>query len=344
MANVKPTLDQAAASSPHSESLIFVNVSNPAAVDSQNIRRLVRSSATRHSHRDPTRKPKSRRTGRAKDNTSTRSRRSPTKTISTLENRADSLSDAETDSSRQDSEQVPLGLFGSDNRVYIAGLLEPDRLQDDLRRLLLPDEHIVPPNSAYPVDAEEWFPWVFSYYRTTYLPRGIQLLQQSEREGEWFVDWFLREGLRDPALFYVQLLSACAPLLGQGRIPEDHIFWLRGMVVRTINEAIGDTTRVLAVGTFLAVALIALHETLYGDKALATQVHARAFAQMIAMAGGIEHLIMPRLAWKILLWIDELLLLKGGHVEPITKELLHAWAPELLQKEEQTDVTPDVGS
>lgn len=194
------------------------------------------------------------------------------------------------------------------------------------------EQSTVQPNSSYPVDAEEWFPWMLSYYRTAYLPRGIKLLQRSESEGEWFVDWFLREGLQDPALFYMQLLSACSSLVDEDQASQDHIVWLCAKVQGSINEAISDPTRTLTTGTFLAVALIALHERLYGDKTQAIEIHGKAFARMVEMLGGIEHLMIPRLAWKILLWIDALLAADDANVDPLTARLLQLWAPERFKR------------
>jgi hypothetical protein len=97
-----------------------------------------------------------------------------------------------------------------------------------------------------------------------------------------------RTALLEPAFFYVQLLSATFHLVREGHMKPLIYLWLRAETVRCLNEALSDPTRALSTATIMAVGRVALHESLYGDKAAAREIHRPAQRRMIAMRGGMD--------------------------------------------------------
>lgn len=320
------------AAAPSANPLVFVNISSPHAVESDNIRRLVRSSATRHSHRDPARKPKS--ASRAK-RSSTRQPtgslpHSPTKS-SGSSNSCGSPSSNEQCPEPWELPRKPDSLFRSDDLGYVARMSRHSNGQGQSHAgpRAQSREH-ADDFELYPVPSKACFPRIRRYYRDVHLPPGIKTLQLSESEGADYIDWHMREGMTEPALFYLQLLNGCTPLLLDGRAPRDLHIWLRGQVVRSINDAIGDPRRALTTATLSAVAGIALYEHLHGDKLLAVDVHSRAFARMTIMCGGVAAFTLPRIAWELLLWTDTVLSSSAAGLS--TAALLAAWAPDKPRK------------
>ena len=288
--------------------LTFVNFSHPSSKDTQT-RRLVRSRATTYSHRDPNRKPKaSRRTEQRRPN--------------------------ERNNVRPTSDDVPSppeqwsSLFEASERLQLERKARAANKKQDTKRYLL-DGGNVDPFDALPVPNLPWFSWVMEYYRNVHLPPGIALVQSTPKEGTAYVNWQLREAVSEPALFYMQLLNGCTPLVVEGRVPQAVVIWLRSMVVSYLNEAIRNPQRSFSTPVLLTVASIALHERLYGDKHLALEVHGRAMGKMMALRGGIRTLDVPRIGFRLLQWTDSIL--STGNAHKTTADLLAAWAPQSLR-------------
>lgn len=316
--------DPRLASSTHKENgsgLVFVNLSDPTA-ESAN-RRLVRSNATTHSHRDPTRKSKK----RAAPSTNPRRLRSQ-KSLSS--SRSFSIS-----ASRVASPNPTTSLTG-----------HHDALSTGTEHLLLrspnhPSSSLIPrasvvggsyqPFGVYPVPEQPWFSWVLDYYRHVHLPPGIAVVEKSAAEGLHYIDWHLQQSISEPSLFYMQLLNACTPLVVEGRITRQTVVWIRCMLIKALNEAIADSKRALTTATTLAVGSIALHERLYGDEIVAVEVHGRALERMIALRGGQDALEMPRIGQELLQWTTDI----TAPDSPPTFEdhLMKAWAPDDMREQ-----------
>lgn len=294
---------------------MFVNLSDPAADDIN--RRLVRSCATAHSHRDPTRKPKNR-------NSSTRTSSKRHRVQTSLSYRDDSISKESTASphaltwSRRSSASTTTTLHSNPGRRTSP---------------IVPRAPITgcsyEPFCAYPVPEQPWFAWVLDYYRNIQLPPGIAVVQQTVDEGLRYIDWHLRESITEPSLFYMQLLNACTPLVVEGHISQQTVFWIRCMLIRTLNEAIADSSRALSTATILTVGSIALHERLYGDMTIAVDVHGKALQRMITLRGGSEALGIPRIGHELLNWGAQFTVPDS----PPTSEdhLMNIWAPDEIR-------------
>lgn len=294
--------------------LIFVNFSNPK-VEEAGVRKLVRSRATAHSHRDPDRKPKAK--GK---------KRVPARPRSLLVATASSSS-----SSEDEFALLHVGRQGETGGLD-PELVSPELIQSGLLRSrprLYPVSSPTDPFGAYPVPSQPWFQWVMDFYQHVQLPPGLAVVQQSNDEGRQYITWHLREAMSDPAMFYMQLLNASAPLVVQGRLPRDIIIWLRCMLVSALNEAIHDPVRAVSTPVLLTVASIALHERLYGDVNLAVEVHGRAYFQMLSMRGGIEALGVPRIGIKLLGWSGHVI--AASNANESFDSLMNAWAPDELR-------------
>ncbi|KAK3622788.1 hypothetical protein LTR56_021989 [Elasticomyces elasticus] len=158
------------------------------------------------------------------------------------------------------------------------------------------------PFDTSPVQSESWHDWVMDYYMHDHLPLGIALLEQSRKEGQDFINHHMRQSMTEPCMYYMLLLNACTVLVAEGRMPLSVAASLRSRVVTTVREAISDTRRAMTTAVILTVASIAIHEHLYGDTYIASNVHARACERMIAMQGGLLALKLPRIEVEILRW------------------------------------------
>ncbi|RMY15717.1 hypothetical protein D0867_06740 [Hortaea werneckii] len=293
-----------------SEGLLFVNYSQ-GLQGSEEIRKLVRSRATKHSHQDGLRKPKS----------SKQKQITPT-SQSAQGSQSSSVADTSIPDDSTGKESV---LFNETELSALSALAEKCR-----PRLLLLDGGRSDPFNVFPVSAEPWHLWVFEWYRTVHLPPGIAIVQKSQKEGEEYIAWHLRESIAEPAAFYMQLLNACTALVATDHLPAQLILALRSHVVGALNSAISDPRRQLSIGTLLTVGSIALHERLFGDAAVAVFVHGDAFRRMLALRGGIESLNMPRIGVKLLQFTDKVL--SESNLDKTAAELLSTWAPQERRK------------
>lgn len=297
------------------EELTFVNISSPFDIDGAQ-RQLVRSRATAASHRDPSRKLKT----SAQDQHRRRK-------INTLRNghKRDRTPDVV---SPEVAVAAPF-LFDADDRRLLARRVSGDDCNAPLRILYLVGGH-TDPFEAFPVPALQWFSWVLDYYTNVHLPPGMALIQRSQAEGQAYISWHMREAMSEPSFFYMQLLNACTPLAVQGRVAPELAMWVRGQLIASLNEAMGDSTRALSTANILTVASIALHERLYGDHGVAIEVHGRALSRLLAMRSGLGRLELPRICYRLLLWVEEMLAATDESME--SSDLLAAWAPKSVRQ------------
>lgn len=294
--------------------LVFVNVSDPTADDAN--RRLVRSCATAHSHRDPTRKPKDR-------NSTSRAPSQRLRVRASVSHRGDSSREA----------TVSPGSFGLPRRSEASTKTTGHTSLDQKTGLLLSRASMrggtYEPFGSYPVSEQPWFAWVLDYYRNIQLPPGIAVVQESLDEGRRYIDWHLRESITEPSFFYMQLLNACTPLVVEGRVTQQTVVWIRCMLIQTLNEAIADSTRALSTATILTVGSIALHERLYGDISVAVDVHGKALQRMIDLRGGSDSLGIPRIGRALLQWCGEFTVPDSP---PTSQDhLMNIWAPDEIR-------------
>ncbi|TKA82693.1 hypothetical protein B0A55_01495 [Friedmanniomyces simplex] len=286
------------------QKLVFVHIDNPYSV-SREQQHLVRSHATIASHRDGTRKKKSRATGQRRPRPPRQSTTKPRGSGAVeLESSVTDSTDESTSDCRSERSIV--------NRVTTPSISRLGRGSFD-------------PFDVLPIPPEPWHHWVLDYYVHVHLPPGIALVEQSPAEGRAFIDYHMRQSLEEPCLFYTQLLNACTPLVAEGRIALAVAASLRARLIATLNEAISDPKRALKTSTILTVASIALHERLYGDPKVAVEVHARACSRMLAMRGGVHALDLPRIGVEILKWTGSVL--SADYAGRSMPDLLSAWTP-----------------
>ena len=145
--------------------------------------------------------------------------------------------------------------------------------------------------AAHPVPFEPWFDWLTSYWYERTMPRSTSLLKTNMQQIQLYTTWSRRMEFSEPALYYMSLLLAtgipcvsCHPdLLGawtnsvdsvaNGSFPLVKALWLRGKTIRAINDALDDPHRATSNALIVAMGQLALHEHIYGDRALAHRGH-----------------------------------------------------------------------
>jgi len=135
-------------------------------------------------------------------------------------------------------------------------------------------------------------------------PKAWPTLGINAVEGRCWDIYMSQLALTEPALFYVRLLFATGDLLRLGAVSPKATYWLQGQAVQAINEALSDPKRATSDALILAVGRIAIHETLYGDRAAALYVHRPAQKRMVSMRGGMRALPYPELVKRLMRWGD----------------------------------------
>lgn len=116
---------------------------------------------------------------------------------------------------------------------------------------------------------------------------------------------FLPFIMTDPAPLHATMLVA-ASHFGRIRGSRSHaidLLQLRGMAIREINRALEDPTRATSDQLIAAVAIMAVYEALFGDKAI-FNTHMTGLLRMVSLRGGLPALGLDGLLERILLWID----------------------------------------
>lgn len=121
-----------------------------------------------------------------------------------------------------------------------------------------------------------------------------------------------QHALSEPALFYVRLLFASGDMIRLKVLSPEVALWLQSQAIAAINEALSDPKRATSDAMILAVGRIALHESLYGDKAAATSYHRPAQRRMIQMRGGMKALPFPELIKRLMRWADTVMAKQTG--------------------------------
>lgn len=142
--------------------------------------------------------------------------------------------------------------------------------------------------------------------------RGWSSLRATPAEQDETLLWVRRLTLSEPAYFYMNMLSLMGDFVSRQQNDPRLLVWLTTQVVGSVNEALSDPARSLAVGTVLTVGRLALREIVIGDMNSGITYHRTAFARMIVMAGGLDMLRLPRLVRSHLGWADRLMTRKTG--------------------------------
>lgn len=142
--------------------------------------------------------------------------------------------------------------------------------------------------------------------------RGWNSLQTTRAEQEETMLWVKGVMVNEATYFYMNMLSVMGDLVSRGQKDPTLLLWLTGQVVASVNEALGDSKKVLAVGTIFTVGRLALREIVVGDMETGIKHHRPAFARMLVMAGGIDALNLPPIARKHLGWCERMMARKTG--------------------------------
>ncbi|KAM3417426.1 hypothetical protein BST61_g5672 [Cercospora zeina] len=146
--------------------------------------------------------------------------------------------------------------------------------------------------AVYPVTYESWFDWLTSY---CCIPPG--------RGG-----WNYQSPHCITCLFYLLPVS-----LANGSFPLIKALWLRGKTIQAINEALNDPKRATSNALVVAMGQLALHEHIYGDRALAHKGHRLAQQKMIQLRGGILQCDLPSFTLQVMIWYDKLMAAEAGN-------------------------------
>lgn len=142
--------------------------------------------------------------------------------------------------------------------------------------------------------------------------RGWSSLRATDAEQDEAMLWVKRVTMNDPTYFYMNMLSIMSDLVSRDQRDPRLLVWLTSQVVASINEALGNPLRSLAVGTILTVGRLALREIVVGDIKSGITFHRPAFARMLVMSGGVDILGLPPLVRSHLAWGDRMMTRKTG--------------------------------
>lgn len=139
------------------------------------------------------------------------------------------------------------------------------------------------------------------------MTRSWQVLDTTREERTQALEWVQRLTFSDPCYFYMNLVSVARDLRDRGELEAQHVIWLTGQVVTTINEVLQKGHESYTAGLILTVGRIALAEIIRGDRTVGANVHRPAQIRLLALAGGLQNLRLPSLVFKHVLWADRLM-------------------------------------
>lgn len=178
---------------------------------------------------------------------------------------------------------------------------------------------------------------------TVFAPRAWPSLKITDEQGWAWERFMTQQALAEPALLYVRLLFASGDLVRVGALERKHSYSLQSHAIAAINDALSDPERSISDGLILAVGRIALHESMYGNRTAAMQIHRPAQRRMIDLRGGMRNLDFPDLVKKLMRWADNVMSVQGNtdRLLPDDEDLnnetynmqqsleaLEAWEPE----------------
>lgn len=159
---------------------------------------------------------------------------------------------------------------------------------------------------------EPWYDGLLHYMLTVFAPRAWPSLQITNKQGWAWEQFMTQHAMAEPALLYVRLLFASGELIKVGVLKREHSYSLQSKAIAAINEALSDPERSISDGMILAVGRIALHESIYGNRTAAMQIHRPAQRRMIDMRGGMKALEFPDLVKKLMRWADKMMSVQGN--------------------------------
>ncbi|GIZ47560.1 hypothetical protein CKM354_001064800 [Cercospora kikuchii] len=167
--------------------------------------------------------------------------------------------------------------------------------------------------AAHPVPFEPWFDWLTSYWYERTMPRSTSLLKTNMQQIQLYTTWSRRMEFSEPALYYMSLLLATGIPVANGSFPLVKALWLRGKTIQAINDALNDPQRATSNALIVAMGQLALHEHIYGDRALAHRGHRLAQQKMIQLRGGILECKLPYFTLQVMIWYDKLMAAEAGN-------------------------------
>ncbi|KAM0723227.1 hypothetical protein Q7P37_001427 [Cladosporium fusiforme] len=250
--------------------LTFVNITTPSQLDSRPVRKQIRSNASAYSWQE-------------------RSQRSRSGIKQEDQDSEDILADEDDDDIHSTLEAKPHSLYlpAASARGLGSGWCDPFY--------------------TYPVPFQPWMPWMLDYYVNIFLPRAFQAINVAEEEAEAWKIHTLRLCMGEPVFFYAQFFSASGVLVESGRISPELPIWLRGEIVKTLNEALDDPKRALSNAVIMSVGRVVIYEAMYGDKDAAKNIHRPAYRWMINARGGIYAMGVPDLTIRLMNWTDRIM-------------------------------------
>ncbi|EME80939.1 uncharacterized protein MYCFIDRAFT_176291 [Pseudocercospora fijiensis CIRAD86] len=279
--------------------------------DDQDVRRTVRVRAAEYSHRQGDRKPKA---GKKPNTMKRKPKQSdPNEGSSQPQSTRNSTpSNAASAASGTQAGETDSGLALSRSQSPATGTVGNQRENSFVQ---------------YPVEAQPWFERLLDWSESAFTESfhtiranvlGWSALDTTHAQRQEALPWVQRLTMSSPCYFYMNMLSVSSDLVSRGSLNQQMVPWHSSQVVKSINEALNDREKALAVGTILAVGRIALHEIMLGDISAGNQFHRPAWARyvrlscMIVMAGGLDALKLPSLVRSHLGWANRLMTMKTG--------------------------------
>ncbi|KXT18441.1 hypothetical protein AC579_8175 [Pseudocercospora musae] len=263
--------------------------------DEEDVRRTVRARAAEYSHRHGDRKPKASKKPNARKR-KLKQREGNGGSSQPQSRRSSILSNAASPASGTQASETGSGSAFSRPQSPTVGRIGHQRKD---------------PFTQYPVEPQPWFGRLLDWM-WPFMLRGWSALDTTQAQRQEALPWVQRLTMSSPCYFYMNMLSVSSDLVSRGSLDHQMVPWHSSHVVKSINEALHDQEKALAVGTILAVGRIALHEIMIGDISAGNQFHRPAWARMIVMAGGLDALKLPSLVRSHLGWANRLMTMKAG--------------------------------
>lgn len=138
-----------------------------------------------------------------------------------------------------------------------------------------------------------WYDGLLHHIFNVCAPHAWATLHISPSRGHE-IAWYMHQmAMKEPALFYANLLFHCDDLVISGLLSVQQSYWLRHKTIVAIRQALCNEPYALSEGVILAVGHIALYEYLHDTESHVATAHISAQRRMIADRGGIENLGLP---------------------------------------------------
>lgn len=176
---------------------------------------------------------------------------------------------------------------------------------------LTPQPDPTNPFDCWSVPMQPFYPRLIQYL-WPFMIRGWTAMDTTPMEQSQALTWVQHITFSEPAYFYKNMHSVAGDLLQRNMIDSRIYHWLQAQCIASIHDAVADEQRRCSPGVILAVGRIALKEVILGDSKVGQDIHRPAMVRMVALAGGLDALQLPKLVKEHLLWGERLMARQTG--------------------------------